>query len=133
MMFKFTSRLYAIIYDYLRINYDYIRLFAIILLQNPKQLYAIIPQDDYFTYCTSIISLIFFGMHSSYCNYYTRLCALFLSQAILYVLLYLRCIIVIILFRANYVHYLHYLIIMRIIFSSYYHNNYIFPMLLYAY
>ncbi len=52
--------------DYTRIFtiiYDYVRLFAIILLhwQKPKRLYAItsISKDDYFTHCTTIISLFF--------------------------------------------------------------------------
>ncbi len=59
-------RLYAIMFisiDYTRLFtnlYDYIRLYPIILLQIPKRLYAIISKDDYFTYCTTIISLFFF-------------------------------------------------------------------------
>jgi hypothetical protein len=92
-------RLYSIVLisidytHYRTIIYDHFRLFSIILLQKPKRLlYAIIAFSpkrrlfhllhyDYFTYLFR---------HIYYCTYceYTRLCSLFLSQAILRIILF---------------------------------------------
>jgi hypothetical protein len=118
------TRLCTIISDYTRLFYfknsnDYMRLFHYL------------TKDDYFTYFTTIIFLIFFGTYScDYCNY-TRLSALFYSK-LLYALFCLRWIIANIFFRANYVHYAHYRAIIRISFLSYYYNDHLFPILLYA-
>jgi hypothetical protein len=77
--YYYFNRLYAIISDYFR-------LFPIILLQNRKRLYAIIPKDDNFHYCTTIISLIFstyiIAIMHDYVHYFYR--------KLLYVLFHLR-------------------------------------------
>ncbi len=91
--YVYFNRLYAII----TIIYNYIRLFAIILLQKPKRLYPIISKDDHFTYCTTIISLNFF-LHIllpvRLSQLYTIMCIIFFRK-LLYVLFYLRWIIAI--------------------------------------
>ncbi len=108
--YVYFNRLYAIFHDYFR-------LYVIILLQHPNdytRLLHYLTKDDYFTYFTTIISLIFSA-------YIIAIIAIihdyvhFLLQAITH-MIYLRWIIAIIFFGANYVHYVHYRTIIQILF-----------------
>ncbi len=111
----YFNRLFKIIHDYFRV-------YAIFLLQKPKRLYAIIALSpkrwlfllfhyDYFTYFFRHILLRSLRL-------YTIICMIFYRKLLyaLYYLIWINRTIAIIFFRANYVHYAHYLSIIRFFF-----------------
>ena len=77
--------LYDLYQDHLRLYHDYSDYFLQNFNNDYTRLLHYLQKDDYFTYCTTIISLIVFGIYyCDYCNYITIICFMFISSYYFY-------------------------------------------------